>query len=75
VFPVGLFVLGFIAERGWMMGLALIWVAHIGFDRLIGFGLKYTTTFKPTHLQQSGIVPEPVLEAAPEPPIGDPEAA
>ena len=32
--------------------LALIWVAHIGFDRLLGYGLKYETAFKDTHLQR-----------------------
>jgi hypothetical protein len=31
--------------------LALIWIAHIAFDRLLGYGLKYPTTFKDTHLQ------------------------
>jgi hypothetical protein len=30
--------------------LALIWIAHIAFDRMLGFGLKYTTRFKDTHL-------------------------
>jgi hypothetical protein len=30
---------------------ALIWVAHIAFDRLLGFGLKYPTSFKGTHIQ------------------------
>jgi|HubBroStandDraft_4_1064222.scaffolds.fasta_scaffold633687_2 hypothetical protein len=30
---------------------ALIWIAHIGFDRVLGFGLKYPEAFKPTHLQ------------------------
>ncbi|HEX4006971.1 MAG TPA: DUF4260 family protein [Acidobacteriaceae bacterium] len=41
----------------WRMGslaggeAALIWMAHIGFDRLLGFGLKYPEAFKPTHLQ------------------------
>lgn len=30
--------------------LALIWVAHIGLDRMLGFGLKYPTRFKDTHL-------------------------
>jgi len=32
--------------------LPLIWVAHIGWDRLIGYGLKYETAFKDTHLQR-----------------------
>ena len=30
--------------------LGLIWCAHIGMDRLMGYGLKYPTTFKDTHL-------------------------
>lgn len=32
--------------------LVLIWLAHIGFDRLLGYGLKYETSFKDTHLQR-----------------------
>ena len=32
--------------------LTLIWFAHIGFDRLLGYGLKYETAFKDTHLQR-----------------------
>ena len=34
-----------------LLPFALIWVAHIGFDRMLGFGLKYPTQFKDTHLQ------------------------
>jgi hypothetical protein len=30
---------------------ALIWFAHIGMDRALGYGLKYPTLFKDTHLQ------------------------
>ena len=30
---------------------ALIWLSHIGFDRMLGYGLKYPTHFKDTHLQ------------------------
>ena len=30
--------------------IALIWLAHIGFDRAAGFGLKYTGAFGDTHL-------------------------
>lgn len=29
---------------------ALIWFAHIGMDRMLGYGLKYPTEFKSTHL-------------------------
>lgn len=30
--------------------IALIWAAHIGVDRAVGYGLKYPTGFKHTHL-------------------------
>lgn len=30
--------------------VALIWFAHIGFDRALGFGLKYASSFSDTHL-------------------------
>lgn len=32
--------------------LLLIWIAHIAFDRLLGYGLKYDTAFKETHLNR-----------------------
>jgi len=43
---------------GWSVGtnhaavlsLSLIWLAHIALDRLLGYGLKYPTHFKDTHL-------------------------
>jgi len=33
-----------------VMALALIWLAHIGLDRLLGTGLKYNDRFSHTHL-------------------------
>jgi hypothetical protein len=33
------------------MQIALIWLAHIGLDRMLGYGLKYPTEFKDTHMQ------------------------
>ena len=38
---------------GWHPGElgAVIWAAHIAFDRVLGFGLKYPQRFKETHLQ------------------------
>ena len=35
-------------------GLAAIWAAHIGFDRLLGYGLKLETGFEQTHLGPIG---------------------
>ena len=32
--------------------LALMWLSHIGFDRILGFGLKYPSRFKDTHLNR-----------------------
>lgn len=36
--------------------LALIWCAHVGFDRALGYGLKYATAFTDTHLGLIGRV-------------------
>jgi Domain of unknown function (DUF4260) len=35
------------------LALSLIWIAHIGFDRVLGYGLKYATGFKVTHLSST----------------------
>jgi len=45
--------------------LAIIWMAHIAFDRMLGFGLKYPEAFKPTHIQTVAVFPatEPVTAA------------
>jgi len=34
--------------------IALIWLAHIGIDRALGYGLKYATGFGFTHLGRVG---------------------
>ena len=41
---------GFALKENALYGLALIWVAHIGVDRVLGYGLKYQTAFGNTHL-------------------------
>ncbi|HEY0971399.1 MAG TPA: DUF4260 domain-containing protein [Gemmatimonadales bacterium] len=33
---------------------ATIWFAHVGFDRMLGYGLKYPTAFSDTHLGRIG---------------------
>ncbi|MBX3276122.1 MAG: DUF4260 domain-containing protein [Sandaracinaceae bacterium] len=35
--------------------VALVWVAHVGFDRALGYGLKYATSFADTHLGRLGV--------------------
>ena len=37
-----------------ILGLAAIWAAHIGFDRMLGYGLKYASGFSDTHLGRIG---------------------
>lgn len=48
--PGSLALFGVFAGSSLAISLALIWFAHIGMDRLVGYGLKYPTAFKETHL-------------------------
>ena len=50
--PVALGVVGVLAGADVPVQVALIWITHIGVDRAIGYGLKYPTGFKDTHLQR-----------------------
>jgi hypothetical protein len=50
IFPVALGTAGIVGDSVVATKLALIWLAHIGVDRLLGYGLKYPTAFKDTHL-------------------------
>ena len=52
VAPVALGTIGVLAGGDLAVELALIWVAHIGVDRALGYGLKYTAGFRDTHLQR-----------------------
>lgn len=42
------------ADRPLGQAVALVWFAHIGMDRALGYGLKYETDFKDTHLGRIG---------------------
>ena len=33
-----------------LIAVAVIWIGHVGFDRMLGYGLKHTSGFKDTHL-------------------------
>jgi hypothetical protein len=52
VLPVALGFARVLADNGLATKLALIWLAHIGLDRALGYGLKYPTRFQDTHLQR-----------------------
>jgi hypothetical protein len=43
---------GVLFDVGVATQVALIWVAHIGLDRALGYGLKYPSSFRQTHLQR-----------------------
>ena len=50
--PFLLAAIAYLAGAPSVLPMALIWCAHIGFDRLLGYGLKYETEFKDTHLNR-----------------------
>jgi hypothetical protein len=43
---------GLVADWPAVLAIGLVWLAHIGFDRVLGYGLKYPEGFKETHLQR-----------------------
>ena len=52
--PVALLTAGFAAGEPLVLSIAMIWLAHIGIDRALGYGLKYQTGFGFTHLGRIG---------------------
>ena len=52
--PVALLTLGFGLGSPLTLSIALIWLAHIGIDRALGYGLKYSAGFGFTHLGRIG---------------------
>lgn len=49
--PLALLLVSYLQHWQTAAAIALIWTAHIAVDRLLGYGLKYPTFFKDTHLQ------------------------
>jgi hypothetical protein len=52
--PVALMTTGFATSSPLVLSLAMIWLAHIGIDRALGYGLKYSRGFGFTHLGRIG---------------------
>ncbi len=52
--PVALLTLGFGFASPLTLSIAMIWLAHIGIDRALGYGLKYSAGFGFTHLGRIG---------------------
>jgi Domain of unknown function (DUF4260) len=52
--PLGVLTAGVLGAMPALLPIALIWFAHIGFDRALGYGLKYAGGFNQTHLGMLG---------------------
>ena len=52
--PVALMTTGLAIASPLVLSLAMIWLAHIGIDRALGYGLKYQAGFAFTHLGKIG---------------------
>jgi hypothetical protein len=52
--PMALMTTGFALSSPLVLSIAMIWLAHIGIDRALGYGLKYATGFGFTHLGRIG---------------------
>jgi hypothetical protein len=48
--PATLLVIGWSQHTPMVVAVGLLWTAHIGLDRLMGYGLKYGDHFQHTHL-------------------------
>lgn len=50
VLPLSIGLAGIGSAQPALIDVALIWIAHIGLDRMLGYGLKYGSAFGHTHL-------------------------
>lgn len=47
--PIGVYIIGLWLHNETSLMIGLIWLAHIGMDRMVGYGLKYPNNFKDSH--------------------------
>ena len=52
VWSIILIVIGILIDLNLLILFSLIWIAHISMDRAMGYGLKYPSDFKHTHMQK-----------------------
>lgn len=48
--PAALAAFGLVGGSTLAIAVSIIWLGHIGMDRALGYGLKYPTSFRDTHL-------------------------
>jgi hypothetical protein len=46
--------IGWWAAIGWLQMIGAAWLAHVGLDRALGYGLKLQTDFRDTHFGRIG---------------------
>lgn len=52
--PLGLGLFAFAAHLPGLLAASIIWLGHIGFDRALGYGLRYPSMPELTHLGAKG---------------------
>lgn len=52
--PMALLAIAWLLAQQTLLLCALVWIAHIGMDRMLGYGLKLDSGFQQTHLGQIG---------------------
>lgn len=56
--PAAIAAIGAATSSSLTVSMAAIWVMHIGFDRMLGYGLKSQAGFRSTHLGSIGRAPQ-----------------
>lgn len=51
--PIGLAGVALVTDSRLAVLVALVWITHIGVDRVFGYGLKYESGFERTHLSSA----------------------
>lgn len=50
--PISIMLYSLFFDNDKMLMISLIWIAHIGMDRIFGYGLKYPNSFHDNHLNR-----------------------
>lgn len=50
ILPISLLILGLVIANSFSQMIAIIWIEHILFDRILRYGLKHFDSFQHTHL-------------------------
>ena len=53
-FGAAVLAIGLAASAPLLASLGLLWISHAGFDRVLGYGLKFPKSFDQTHLGRIG---------------------